>query len=841
MASPPSVNLPVAEVFPALRAALADRGVAVLEAPPGAGKTTLVPLALLDEPWLAGRGIVMLEPRRLAARAAARRMAALLGEAVGERVGYRMRMESAVGPRTRVTVVTEGMLVRAVQSDPALERVGLVILDEAHERSLQADLSLALLLQVRELLRPDLRLLAMSATLDGAALAQLMDDAPVVRSEGRTFPVETRYLSSAPGGTIERTVAAAVRDTVHSQAGDILAFLPGAPEIRRVLRLLDEQPPESPVPVDILPLYGDLPGAEQDRAIAPSPPGRRKVVLTTAIAETSLTIDGVRTVIDAGRARVPRFDPRGGMSRLETLPVSRDAADQRRGRAGRLGPGLCLRLWTHADHATLPERRPPEIRHADLAPLALDLAAWGAADPVELRWLDPPNPGSYSRARELLGELGALDGGGRITPHGRTMAALGAHPRVAHLLLRGAASGAGRVACALAALLGERDILRTAGGAVPADLHLRLDPLLSGGGEGEVESAALRAARERMRHWRQRLRAEIGSGEGRVGDDAGSVGLLVALAYPDRIAVARGGGRFLLRNGRTARLGADDVLARAGWLAVAELSGTSGEARIALAAPITLEEIEREFAGQIERSEEIVWDEGGESVLARAVWRLGALVLRERPLEHPGSERVAALLLDRIRQRGLLVLPWSRGARSFLDRVRFLHHIDPEHWPDLSDGVLLDTLDLWLGDAVHGVQRLADLDRLDLEPRLASLLDWSQRAQLDALAPAHITVPSGSRLPLDYTNPEAPVLAVRLQEMFGASETPRVAGGRVPLLLHLLSPAGRPMQLTRDLPGFWRGSYADVRREMRGRYPKHHWPDDPLAAQPTARARRRGE
>lgn len=834
------LDLPVAEALPALRHALVERGAAVLEAPPGAGKTTLVPLALLDEPWLEGRGIVMLEPRRLAARAAARRMASLLGEKVGERVGYRMRMESAVGPRTRVTVVTEGILTRSLQSDPALEKVGLVILDEAHERSLQADLALALLLQSCELLRPDLRLLAMSATLDGAALARLMDDAPLIRSEGQMFPVETRYLSRSSEMPLDRLVAAAVRDTVRESEGDLLVFLPGAPEIRRVARLLAEQPPEASTPLDLLPLYGDLPGTEQDRAIAPSPRGRRKVVLSTSIAETSLTIDGVRTVIDAGRARVPRFDPRSGMTRLETLPVSRDAADQRRGRAGRLGPGLCLRLWTSADDIMLPERRPPEIRNADLAPLALDLAVWGSNDPAELRWLDPPNPGTYAAARELLSELGALDREGRITQHGQQMARLGAHPRVAHMLLRGAELGHARLACALAALLGERDPLRTAGARPPLDLHLRIDPLLGRGGESMIDTAALRGARERMEHWRGRLRsAGEESARGESGDDA--LGLLVALAYPDRVAAARGGGRFLLRNGRTARVDENDPLARAGWLAVAETDGAGGEMRVTLATAIDLATIESAFGEQIETWEELEWDAASESVVARTVWKLGALTLRERQLDSPDPERVASLLLVRVRELGLESLPWSRGGSSFRERVLFLHHIDSDSWPDLSDEGLLDQLESWLGDAVVGMRRLADLERIDLESLLASTLNWSQRSRLDALAPTHVVVPSGSRLPVDYSNPEAPVLAVRLQEMFGATESPRVAGGRVPLLLHLLSPAGRPVQVTGDLGGFWRGSYADVRREMRGRYPKHHWPENPLDAQPTARAKRRGE
>ncbi|HET8656896.1 MAG TPA: ATP-dependent helicase HrpB [Longimicrobiaceae bacterium] len=824
-------GLTIESVLPALRHAL-RRGAAVLQAPPGAGKTTRVPLALLEAPWLSGGRIVMLEPRRLAARAAARRMAALLGEAVGETVGYRMRLDSRVGPRTRVEVVTEGVLTRMLQDDPALEGVGLVVFDEFHERSLHADLGLALCLQARSLLRPELRVLVMSATLDGAPVAEVLGGAPVVTSEGRSFPVATRYLARPLEGRLEPAVAAAARRALEAEPeGDVLVFLPGAGEIRRVEALLEEA--GLPRRVRVRPLHGSLPQEMQDRAIEPAPPGERKVVLATSIAETSLTIEGVRTVVDCGRMRVPRFSPRTGMTRLETLTVSRAAADQRRGRAGRLGPGTCYRLWTEAEQHALVPHSLPEILAADLAPLALDLAAWGVSDPGELQWLDPPPAAALAQARELLTELGALDEV-RITPHGRHMAALGLHPRLAHMLLRGEELGLAGLACELAALLSERDIFRAPADSPNADIRLRVEALRSGRAAGlVVDRGALDRVRREAGRLRRRLRA-------RDTVDVEQAGLLLALAYPDRIAQRRGGdaGRFLLRNGRGAVLEVSRPLAREPYLAAAELDGQGRESRIFLAAPLSLDEIERHFGGQFRTETLVAWDETTGSVRARRSECLGALVLRESHVAEPDPADVAAALLRSIAAEGLDSLPWTAPARQLQQRVLFLRSLEPEHWPDLSDRALAAALAEWLEPHLRGVRRREDLRRIDLTAILSGLVPPRQRPSLDELAPSHLVVPSGSRLPIDYSDPDAPALAVRIQELFGLAETPRIGRGRVPLTLHLLSPAHRPVQVTRDLASFWAATYFDVRKDLRGRYPKHPWPDDPLRAEPTRRAKR---
>ncbi|MHB1224269.1 MAG: ATP-dependent helicase HrpB [Gemmatimonadaceae bacterium] len=840
----PASVLPIAAALPALARALSAGSSAVLQAPPGAGKTTGVPLALLDAPWLEGRTIVMLEPRRLAARAAAHFMARKLGERVGETVGYRVRMDSRVGPRTRIEVVTEGVLTRLLLADPALERVGLVIFDEFHERNLPGDVGLALALQSQELLRPELRLLVMSATLDGTAVSRLMGDAPVIASEGRAYPVETRWRPSRPDDRLERAVAATVREALAGEPGDVLVFLPGQGEIHRVAARLADAP--LPAGVRVHPLYGALAVSAQDAAIAPSAPGTRKVVLATAIAETSLTIEGVRVVVDAGLARLPRFSPRTGMTRLETVRVSRASADQRRGRAGRVAPGVCYRLWSEAEEAHLPAHTPPEIADADLAPLALELAEAGVTDPRTLRWLDPPPAAAYARARELLVELGALrapDGGdavasGRITAHGRRMAALALHPRLAHMLLRGVELGHGGVACDLAALLGERDVLRAddagGGAAVDADLRLRLELLgdrdaLSDSGYARglrVDGDALRRVREQARQWRRQSGARDAE---RATGDVDVAGLLLALAYPDRIARRRpgAGGRYLLRNGSGAAFAGPQPLASLPWLVVAELDGRQPAARIFLAAPVELDELETHHADQIETVELVEWDDDAQVVRARRVRRLGAIVLREAPLRDPEPALVAAALLDVVRRRGLESLPWNRHATQLRQRLRFLHGLDPAAWPDASDAALLATMGDWLAPALHDLRRWDEVQRLSLTDALMTMLPWDRRAALDALAPTHYTVPGGPRVALDYSDPAAPVLAVRLQELFGVAETPRIAAGTVPLTLHLLSPARRPMQITRDLAGFWRTSYFDVRREMRGRYPKHDWPDEP--------------
>jgi ATP-dependent helicase HrpB len=833
--------LPIDEVLPELARRLAAGPRAILTAPPGAGKTTRVPLALLEAEWLAGRRIVMLEPRRLAARAAAAWMAHLLGETVGGTVGYRVRLDTRVGPSTRIEVVTEGVLTRMLQEDPALDGVGAVIFDEFHERSIHADLGLALVLQSQLLLRPELRVLVMSATLDADAVAALLDDAPVVRSEGRAWPVETHYLARRPEGHTEGIVAASVARAVASHDGDVLVFLPGAAEIRRTAARLAEA--ALPPGAEVLPLYGDLPQDAQERAIAPSPAGRRKVVLATAIAETSLTIEGVRVVVDSGLMRVPRFSPRTGMTRLETVPVSRAAADQRRGRAGRLGPGACFRLWAESDDAALLAHRPPEILEADLAPLALELAAWGAAEPAELRWLDPPPPAAYAQARELLAELEALDGDGRITLHGRRMATLPMHPRLAHMLLRGARIGAQRLAAELAALLSERDVLRARDGTPDPDIRVRLALLRDSATVPHghtVDRHLLRRAHAEARHWLRRLgalppsRQEAPEGP----DDDDAAGLLLALAYPDRIGQRRGGrGRFLLRNGRGASVDPQHNLAGEDWIVAADVAGHGRDSRVFLGAALAQEDLERHFAAQLATDREVRWDTGAGTVRARAVTRLGALVLGERPLAdvHPGE--VAAALLAAVRSEGLELLPWTDAARRLRERLAFLHTVSPGEWPDVSDPALMESLERWLPAwlPAHG----GSLRDVDMASVLLALAGSGRRPELDRLAPTHIEVPSGSRVPVDYADPSAPALAVRLQELFGLAETPRVGGGRVPLTLHLLSPARRPVQVTRDLASFWRSGYFEVRKDLRGRYPKHYWPDDPLVAEPTSRVRPR--
>ena len=763
-----------------------------------------------------------------------------LGERVGQTVGYRVRMDTKVSAATRIEVVTEGVLTRMLQSDPMLEGVGLVIFDEFHERNLPSDLGLAFALETQSL-RDDLRHLVMSATLDGARVAELLDGAPLLTSEGRAFPVETRYLDRMPEPLwrIEGHAVAAVRTALAEHEGDVLVFLPGEAEIRRAEKMLAE----SALPSDVVvaPLYGNLPQEAQDRAIAPSPPGQRKIVLATPIAETSLTIEGVRVVVDGGLARAPRFDPSSGMTRLETVRIAAASAEQRRGRAGRLGPGVCVRLWTPPVQAHLAEHAPPEILTTDLAPLALELAAWGVHDPAALRWLDPPPEAAFESARTLLAELGALSGG-TITAHGRRMAALGMHPRLAHLALRGKALGLGATACDLAALLSERDLFKPhAGSYPPADLRLRLDLLASGRSDADysrgyaVSRGALHRTLAEAKHGRKRLGVSDGD------RDAGAAGLLLALAYPDRIAQRRPGSddRYRLRNGRAAVLPDPHGLAGSDFLVAAHLDGRRGEARIFLAAPISRDEIEAHFAEQIVTDDVIDWDTEAGLVRARRQSRLGAVVLTDAPRSNPDPAAVAAALADGIREAGLAVLPWTKESTRLRERLGFLHHLDPAAWPDVSDEALLETLDSWLRPHLAGMKRLDDLRRLDLSNLLFALAGWGRRADLDRLAPTHLTVPSGSNVPIDYGEPAAPVLAVRLQEVFGLTETPTVGGGRVPLRLHLLSPAQRPVQVTQDLASFWRDAYFDVRKDMRGRYPKHSWPEDPLAATPTNRVKRR--
>ncbi|MFC0215659.1 ATP-dependent helicase HrpB [Paenibacillus chartarius] len=848
------VTLPIDEVLPELRQCLREQTGAVLVAEPGAGKTTRVPLALLEEDWLQGKRVVMLEPRRLAARSAAAYMARSLGEPVGAAVGYRVRGETKVSAATRIEVITEGVLTRMLQSDPSLDGIGAVIFDEFHERSLQADLGLALCLQAQSLIREDLRLLVMSATLDAEPVSGLMGGVPVVRSRGRTYPVEMRYrpvqtaaVTAAQhplGRGIEQAVAAVVLEALRDETeGDVLVFLPGAGEIRRTEALLGQALSAGSAPgggrVRLAALYGAMPQEAQDRALQPAADGTRKVVLATAIAETSLTVEGVRIVVDSGLARVSRFSPRSGMTRLETVPVPLSSADQRRGRAGRLGPGVCYRLWSEEEERRLPAHGKPEVLEADLSSLALELAVWGVRDPAELAWLTPPPAAAYEQARELLAELGALDAAGTVTAHGRRMAELGAAPRLAHMLLRGAELGRGALACELAALLGERDLLRGAPGGADADMRLRVEALhaLAAGADartaGADPAAASRAAAE-AGAWRRML--GIPAGARGIPDEAG---MLLAFAYPDRVGQARGGGKFLLSGGRGAALGGDQRLAAAPYIVAADVDDGGTESRIWLAAPVSLPELERAMPDRIVQEASFEWDGERQQVLARIKRKLGVLTLKEAIWDKPPEDELRAALLSGIRSAGLTILPWSKASEQLKERIGFLHRNDPDSWPDMSEEGLLAALDDWLGPHVGGMRGRSDLQRLSMTAVLEAGLSWEQRSRLEREAPTHITVPSGSRIPVDYGDPEQPTLAVRLQEVFGWTETPRIAGGRVPLTLHLLSPAQRPVQVTKDLASFWRSTYFEVKKDLKGRYPKHYWPDDPLQATPTNRAKPR--
>jgi ATP-dependent helicase HrpB len=846
------MSLPIEPALPALRAALSTHRAAVLEAPPGAGKTTFVPLALLHEPWLAGQRILMLEPRRLAARAAAARMAWMLGERVGETVGYRMRLDTRIGPSTRIEVITDGILTRMLQDDLALDGTGLVIFDEFHERSLTADTGLALGIAAMESLRDDLKILVMSATLDGIAVAKLLGQVPVIRSDGRVWPVTTRHAIPRAGRQSGRSwhralvdhVARVVIETIAAEPGSVLVFLPGAGEIRQAEALLRS---ELSADVSLHALHGSLPVEAQDAAIAPAPAGRRKIVLATSIAETSLTIDGIRVVVDSGLMRIPRFSPRTGMTRLETVRVSRASADQRRGRAGRLGAGVCVRCWSAAEEAGLVAYTRPEILDADLAPLALDLAGAGFTDPSELRWLDPPPDAAFSQATGLLRLLGAIDDAGRITPHGSAMARLGTHPRLGHLLLRAAESGAASIAtaAALIALLEERDVLRGDGGPPPADVQLRLDVVARDMDDAMLDGATvdrgiMRRVREAAREWERRARSARDETVPHLArDDSLSVGMLLALAYPDRVARRRdASGRFLLRNGRGATLPTTDALAQSEWIVVAQVDDTGRDSRIILAAVLDASELMAHAAEQVTTRDDITWNDATRSVLARRRTMLGALVLSDSAIPDPDANAIASALLDGIAHVGLSRLPWTPAATALRERLGFLHHHDAS-WPDVSDAALLASLAAWLGPHITGIRSFDAVQRIDLVQALRGWLDWEQLRRLDELAPERIEVPSGSRVAVEYGDPAAPVLAVRLQEVFGMTATPRVFGGKVPVTMQLLSPAQRPVQVTRDLASFWKTGYFDVRKDLRGRYPKHHWPDDPLMAEPVRGAKRR--
>ena len=815
--------LPIDSALPELAAALRARNAAVLVAPPGAGKTTRVPLILAGADWIKNRRILVLEPRRLAARAAAERMAQTLGERVGETVGLRVRFGSKVSRKTRIEIVTEGIFTRLILDDPMLDGVAAVLFDEFHERSLDADLALALARDAQQGLREDLRLLVMSATIDGARVGALLGDAPVIESAGRAFPVATRY-AGRDTRNIEQQMVDVIARALRADHGSLLAFLPGAAEIRRTLSLLENRTDAS---TDVVALFGALAGDEQMRAIAPAAPGRRKIVLATSIAETSITIEGVRIVVDSGLSRVPRYEPDVGVTRLETVRVSRAAADQRRGRAGRTEPGLCYRLWDEPQTAALEPFARPEILAADLSSFALDLAAWGTgAD--KLAFLDPPPRAAMTEANTLLAELGAIDDDGRITDEGRHLRRLPLPPRLARMVVDAAAEGSADQAAEIAALITERGL-----GGDDLDLRARLDALR------RDRSGRARDARAMAARW-----AEIAAPSPAPSSAAGeqmSVGTMIALAYPERIAKSRGGaaGSFVLANGRGALIVSTSPLSREPFLAVAELAGSAAQGRILSAAPITLDEIEARFAGRIEARDEVTFDAASLSLRGRRSRRLGAIALSDRPMPVAPGDDTAQKLADGTAGIGIARLPWTKALRQWRDRVLFLRLSEGDEWPDLSDAALAKTAREWLAPALAGKTTLGELTGDELDLALSNLLPWPLKRRLDAEAPTHFEAPTGSRVAIDYEAAGGPKISIRVQELFGLTRHPSIAGGKIPLLIELLSPAHRPVQMTRDLPGFWRGSYAAVRTEMRGRYPRHPWPDDPAAAPATRRAKSR--
>jgi ATP-dependent helicase HrpB len=870
--------LPIDAVLDELASTLERSNAAVLVAPPGAGKTTRVPLALLDAPWLGTKKIIMLEPRRIAARASAERMAKTLGEPVGQTVGYRVRFGSKVSRATRIEVVTEGIFSRQILDDPELSGVAAVLFDEFHERSLDADLGLALARDAQTGLREDLRILVMSATLDGARVAKLLGDAPVIASEGRAFPVETRYLGRKADAPLERQMADAIAMALRADPGSVLAFLPGAAEIRRTQNFLGERVHDASI--EIVPLFGALDAGVQDRAIAPAPKGQRKVVLATSIAETSLTIEGVRIVVDSGVARVPRYEPDIGLTRLETVRASRAAVDQRRGRAGRTEPGVCYRLWDEPQTASLAAYTQPEILSADLSSLVLDLAQWGVTDPTTLAFLDPPPAPALKEARSLLRELGALDGDGRITAEGNSLRALALPPRLARMIVDSHRLGAGEEAAEIAAILTERGL-----GGDSVDLEYRLDQFRCD------RSQRATSARSLARRWAGQVSSSPSppAGEGQVGRDEQSslsgspgtdsaaaatptpdpspqgggekksshqrekqnpalaagelaTGIMLAFAFPDRVARNRGNGSFVLANGRGASVEQTSALARAPYIAVAELTGTAAQGRILLAAAIAQADIELRFADEIETADEISFDRSAMALRARRKRTLHAITLSEAPLALTPSAETARVLADGLIAAGVERLPWSKPAKQWRDRVMFLRKAegDASLWPDLSDDALAAQRETWLVPALYDKVSLKDVSSGDLSDALMTLLPWELRARLEKEAPTHFEAPTGTQLAIDYEAEQGPTIAVRLQELFGLNVHPSIAKGAVPLVLELLSPAHRPVQVTRDLPGFWRGSYAAVRSDLRGRYPRHPWPEDPASAMPTRRVKPRG-
>jgi ATP-dependent RNA helicase HrpB len=834
-------GLPIDEILPALYTALTAGRNAVVEAPPGAGKSTVVPIALLDQPWLRGGKIVMLEPRRLATRAVATRMATTLGEAPGETVGYRMRLETRVSKRTRIEVVTEGVFTRMLQSDPALEGVAAVLFDEFHERSLHADTGLAFALDSQENLSPDLRLLVMSATLDGAAVAKLLGSAPVVTAAGRVFPVEVYHVGNGmpmlPGGreAPELGVVRTIKRALAEAPGDMLVFLPGAGEIRRVQGMLGGLGAD----VDVLPLFGELAPGDQDAALRPAKAGRRKIVLATNIAETSLTIDGVRIVVDAGLERRSLFDPSSGMNRLEVQRISRASAEQRAGRAGRTAPGVCFRLWGEGAERSLAAYAPPEVCVADLAPLALDLAVWGT-EAGALRWLDAPPAATLASARDLLRRLGALDSAGKATAHGRAMQEFPAHPRLAHMLLKARELEVGSLAAELAALLSDRDLLRAGGDprARDSDIRTRLEALRKG--SSVIDRGALDRVRRAQRSFEQQLGA---AGASRGGGDV-EPGVLLGMAYPDRVGRRRSGNdaRYQLSNGRGASFAAAESISREEFIVAVDLDDREREAQIRLAAPLSKADLLEYFEPDLRRGDELAWDERTEAVVARRVIRFDELLVEEKPLQDVPRAASAAAMLDGVRSMGIESLPWDDDARDLQARCKFVRKLERKDlgdWPDFSSSSLAADLS-WLEPYLDGATRRNQLSRVSLVNALRARLDYEQQRKLDSLAPTHIDLPTGTRARIDYLDDNAPIASMRMQEVFGLAATPRIGGGAVAVTFTLLSPGRKPLQITRDLASFWRNAYLEVRKDMRGRYPRHYWPENPLEAEPTRRAKPRG-
>ncbi|WFU01847.1 ATP-dependent helicase HrpB [Rhizobium sp. CB3171] len=820
--TPSLPELPVSHVLANIGAALADERRAVLSAPPGAGKTTLVPLYLLGQGWRGSSRIILLEPRRLAARAAAARMASLLNEQVGDTVGYRMRLDNRISAKTRIEVVTEGVFARMILDDPELSGVSTVIFDEFHERSLDADFGLALALDVQSALREDLRILVMSATLDVERVAALLGRPPVIESMGRSFPIEIRHQDRPAGERIEETITKAILDAHATEQGSILAFLPGQAEITRTVERLEGR--LSPETV-IAPLYGNLGQKEQDAAIRPALKGTRKIVLATSIAETSITIDGVRIVIDSGLQRLPVFEASTGITRLETVRVSRASADQRAGRAGRTEPGIAIRLWHPGQTAALPAFTPPQILSSDLSGLALDLAHWGVQDPAALAFVDQPPATTLGEARALLRQLGALDTENGLTAHGRLMRDLALPPRLAAMVISAAKFGQAREAAMLAVLLTEQGL-----GGQSIDLEERLRRFKTEKGERAEASRRLAG----------RLATAAG---GSKAADAGVpvlAGSLLLHAFPDRIALQRGGrGRFVMANGRGAELPETERLAGSQMLVIADLTGRAAQGRILAAAEIARADVEEHLPGEIRTEDQSLFDKTSRQVRARRVTRLGAIVFEETPLPRPSGERAAKALADGIRELGLAVLPFSKEATQLRERIGFLHRTIGEPWPDMSDDALLSRLDEWFTPFQTEARGLSDISAGGLSNGLMSLVPHELQRDLGRMAPTHFEAPTGQRHPIKYEG-EEPLLTIRVQELFGLKQHPAVGGGRLPLVLELTSPAHRPIQTTRDLPGFWAGSWKDVRADMRGRYPRHPWPEDPADALPTTRAKPRG-